>query len=162
VVREITADRAVDAGPAWSPDGRYVIFSSDRSGIPNLFAADLQPEDDSVRLFQVTNVLTGAFDPDVSPDGRWLYFAAYHWDSYHMTRIPFDPSTWRDPEPLDARSLIAERAAPAGFGAYPASDAAAATGAPAAGESRPYSPWPTLRPRAWEPLWYDEGGDFIG
>ncbi|MBV9774608.1 MAG: PD40 domain-containing protein, partial [Gemmatimonadetes bacterium] len=42
VLRELTHDRAVDNEPAWSPDGRYVVFSSDRTGITDLYAYDLQ------------------------------------------------------------------------------------------------------------------------
>jgi Tol biopolymer transport system component len=88
VLREVTRDRAVDTAPAWSPDGRYLLFSSDRTGIPNLFAYDLQQD----RLLQVTNVLTGAFQPDVSPDGQWIAFSYYRSDGYHVARIPFQPS----------------------------------------------------------------------
>src|SRR5690606_85264 len=65
VIREITGGGSIDIDPVWSPDERYILFSSDRTGIPNLFARDLQ----TGRLLQVTNVLTGAFQPDVSPDG---------------------------------------------------------------------------------------------
>lgn len=169
VVRELTADRAIDAMPAWSPDERYVIFSSDRSGIPNLYAADLErTAGDSVRLLQVTNVLTGAFEPDISPDGRWIYFTAYHADGYHIERIPFDPAAWRAPAPLNERFLIAERQAPAGYpsdlsgpSADHPSDASYAVGGSSA-EPRPYSAWPTLRPRAWRPNVYDEDGLFFG
>lgn len=98
LVTRLARDRAVDTAPAWSPDGRYIIFSSDRTGIANLYAADLEDEAPSVR--QVTNVLTGAFFPDVSPDGRWLYYSEYRADGYHIARLPFDPETWRDLPPL--------------------------------------------------------------
>jgi hypothetical protein len=133
-VRELTSDRAVDAAPAWSPDGRYVLFSSDRTGIANLYAYDLE----GGRLLQVTSVLTGAFQPDVSPDGRWIAFALYRADGYHVARIPYDPASWRPAPPV--RSGLAP--APA--------DTAAPAGA-AGGASRRYSPWPSLRPAAWTP-----------
>ena len=51
--------------PSFSPDGRFVVFSSDRTGIYNLFAYELATE----RLYQVTNLVSGAFQPTVSPDG---------------------------------------------------------------------------------------------
>ncbi|HEX5724408.1 MAG TPA: hypothetical protein VFX98_03030, partial [Longimicrobiaceae bacterium] len=57
VLRQLTRDRAVDRTPAWSPDGRWVVFSSDRTGITNLYAYDLEGD----RLLQATSVLTGAF-----------------------------------------------------------------------------------------------------
>ena len=134
VVREITSDRAVDTAPAWSPDGRYLLFSSDRTGIADLYAYEMA----SGRLFQVTRVLTGAFEPDVSPDGRWIAFSYYRADGYHVARIPFDPAAWRPAPPPRA-----DYAAPP-----PAFDYQAA----AREEDRPYSPWRSLLPATWLPL----------
>ncbi|HLL48213.1 MAG TPA: hypothetical protein VK399_16045, partial [Longimicrobiaceae bacterium] len=133
-VRELTRDRAVDAAPAWSPDGRYVLFSSDRTGIANLYAYDLEGD----RLLQVTSVLTGAFQPDVSPDGRWIAFSLYAADGYHVARIPYDPASWRPAPP--ARS---------GLAAAPVDSAATVRGA--GGPARRYSPLRSLRPAAWSP-----------
>lgn len=143
MVREVTRDRAVDATPAWSPDGRFVLFSSDRSGIANLYAYDLA----SGELRQATRVLTGAFHPDVSPDGRWIALTVYRADGYHVARIPFDPSTWHQPAPLreEARG--------------PGEDAAASQQT-AAGEVRPYSAWRSARPAAWVP--FLESDDELG
>ena len=135
VVRELTDDRAVDTAPAWSPDGRYVLFSSDRSGISNLYAYDLTDG----RLQRVTNVLTGAFDPDVSPDGRWIAMTLYRADGYHLARIPFDPARWTAAPPLrpEVRG--------AGAGAEVAARAAS-------GAARRYSAIQTLLPSAWTPV----------
>jgi Tol biopolymer transport system component len=135
IVRELTQDRALDMTPAWSPDGRYVLFSSDRTGITNLYAYDLT----AGRLLQVTNVLTGAYQPDVSPDGRWIAFAWYRSDGYHIARIPYDPSTWRPAPPVRED---ASRPGP-----DPARYAVTA-----GGPSRRYSPWRTLPPTTWSPI----------
>ena len=147
VLRELTRDRALDMNPAWSPDGRYVVFSSDRTGIPDLYAYDLQAD----RLLRVTRVLTGAFQPDVSPDGRWIAFAFYRADGYHIARIPFDPAAWSPAPPV--------RAEAAGPGPDPARYAATA-----GGPSRPYSARKTLPPTAWSPVWIerDELGTGLG
>ncbi len=141
VVREVTRDRAVDAAPAWSPDGRWLLFSSDRTGISNLYAYDLRGD----RLFQATNVLTGAFLPDVSPDGRWIAFSLYRADGYHVARIPFDSASWRPAPPV--RSAVAPVS-----GDGPAGEAA-----DAGGPARRYSPWRSLRPAGWTPFG-DVGG----
>lgn len=132
IIRELTEDRALDMTPAWSPDGRYVVFSSDRTGISNLYAYDLQ----AGRLMQATNLLTGAFQPDVSPDGRWMAFAWYRSDGYHVARVPFDPSTWRAAPPLREDA------------AGPAPDLARYART-AGGPSRRYNPLPTLPPTSW-------------
>lgn len=134
-VTRVTRDRAIDNHPAWSPDGRYVVFSSDRTGIANLYAYDTR----GGALRQVTNVLTGAFHPDVSPDGRWIALTLYRADGYHLARIPFDPAAWRDASPVRP-----EAAAP---GADPAA-LARASDAPA----RRYSPWRSLLPATWSPI----------
>ncbi len=135
VVREVTDDRAVDSSPSWSPDGRYVVFSSDRSGISNLYAYDLAEG----RLRRITSVLTGAFDPDVSPDGRWIALTLYRADGYHLARIPFDPARWSEAPPL--RPEVRQ----AGAGPEVAQRAAGGT-------ARRYSPLQSLVPTAWTPI----------
>ncbi|HWU86370.1 MAG TPA: hypothetical protein VN253_03820, partial [Kofleriaceae bacterium] len=62
-VEEVTADRAIDMAPAWSSDGRTLYFDSDRTGIQNIYAYDVGDR----ALWQVTNVLGGAFHPAPSP-----------------------------------------------------------------------------------------------
>jgi hypothetical protein len=140
VVREVTGDRAVDAFPSWSPDGRYLLFGSDRTGVPNLFAYELE----SGSLRQVTNVRTGAFHPSVSPDGRWIAFSYYGAEGYRIARIPFDPSGWRDAPP-------------------PPADLARPLPTPGEPEIRPapsrYSAWPSILPTRWSPV-VEIGTDF--
>ena len=41
VTERITHDRAVDVQPCWSADGRKLYFSSDRTGIFNVYEHDL-------------------------------------------------------------------------------------------------------------------------
>jgi hypothetical protein len=143
VVREVTAERGIATDPAWSPDGRYLLFSSDRTGIANLFAYDLERG----ALHQVTNVLTGAFQPDVSPDGRWIVFSHYSAAGYHIARIPFDPAAWRAAPAPRRGAAVAEGTEPGvqGNGEYLAAPAAG-------GPVRRYSPLPSVLPAGWLPL----------
>lgn len=152
VLVEVASDRAIEMAPTWSPDGRYVVFSSDRSGIPNLYAFDLEADtpmevgEPAPALRQVTHLLTGAFFPDVSPDGRWIYFSGYHADGFHIERIPFDPSSWRDPAPLLPTLAVGDDDASAMKASVPPENGTGEVGA-----ARPYSPFPTLLPRYWVP-----------
>jgi len=170
---EITADRAVDTTPFWTPDGRFLLWSSDRTGIPNIFVAPFVPEDDSptpavldARVRQVTNMLGGATHPTMDPNGEWIYFSSYHADGWALERIPFDPETWFDPLPVSPRFApqvpegLEENAASEGvLAAVPspvadAPSAAESEPAPSAqlGPPRNYDALPTLRPYYWMPL----------
>ena len=137
VIVEVTRDRAIDMTPYWTPDGTTVLWSSDRTGIPNLYAATLR---DGVgpEIRQVTNMLGGATHPSVDPQGRWIHFSSYHSDGWHIERIPFAPRQWFEPQPAGER--FAEAPADPGEGAD-LSDA-----------GRNYRPWSTLRPYYWRPL----------
>jgi Tol biopolymer transport system component len=126
---ELTHDRAKDVEPAFTPDGAEVVFRSDRDGVSNLYALRL----DDRRLRRVTNVLGGAFSPDVAADGRRLAFAAYTARGYDVHVMDLAPESGPAP--------IFEDPYPA---ALPAS-----TPIPAA--DRPYHPLPHLRPRFWTP-----------
>jgi len=54
---------------AFTPDGRKILFSSDRTGISNLYALDLA----SRKIDQVTNVVGGAFTPSTNSKGEIVY-----------------------------------------------------------------------------------------
>lgn len=79
--RPLTAGGGKDTAPRWSPDGRHLVFVSDRapqvrpSGVgqdekvkPQLWVLDL----DGGEARQVTALKHGAGDPTWSPDGRQL------------------------------------------------------------------------------------------
>jgi hypothetical protein len=177
LVQYLVRDSAIVSAPAWAPDGRHILFWSDRNGIPNLFAASFDPDAGpgaqavSTAIRQVTNVLTGAFYPEVSPDGDWIYFTGYGAEGFFIERLPFEPARWREPMPrrLPRASMLADAAEvpqrpfaagmPARAGTRTDGDAVPA---PSISASRPYSALTTLLPRFWMPVAIDEGGWFIG
>lgn len=127
-ITHVTHDRALDTGPAWSPDGRRLYFSSDRSGIANIYAWEPETE----RLVQVTNLISGAYTPAPSPDGTRLAYIGYTSRGYDVFLMELDPST-----DLPARDYIDDRPPPS----------EADTLAP--GRSGRYVAARTLYPRFW-------------
>src|SRR5437588_9284454 len=69
--RQLTNDPAVDTGPEVSPDGRYIVFQSTRSGRNNLWRMDFE----GGNLKQLTSGGDDAI-PNFSPDGKWVVYDA--------------------------------------------------------------------------------------
>ncbi|NBC16134.1 MAG: hypothetical protein GVY18_02330 [Bacteroidetes bacterium] len=92
---------------AWSPDGRYLLFTADLSEVTNVYALDV--ETGAIR--QCTDVRYGALDPSVSPDGRWLAFIDYQHEAYTLARQPFDPTAGPRTDPSVVLTSTSLRAA---------------------------------------------------
>ena len=124
----------------WSRDGRYLFFTADRGGVPNIYAYDRVQD----RILKLTNVPFGALEPGLSPDGTTLAFINYRHEQYDLVTMPFEPD---QAEEIPRSSAAAGRDVDwqAVFHEAPV------TGFEAA-EIRPYSPWRYLRPRMFYPL----------
>jgi hypothetical protein len=131
--RALFTDRAIDMDPRYSPDGRFIVFSSERTGIYNIFAFELS----SGRLYQVTNLVSGAFQPTVSPDGTRVVFTGFTSDGFDLFAAPFTPSRW----PL-AQPYANARPDPP--------DAIVDRGGAGGEEITEYHPWRYIHPRQWE------------
>ena len=57
--------------PVWTPDGRRLIFSSERAGVRNLF---WQAADGTGAVERLTESPNTQYPTAVSPDGRRLIF----------------------------------------------------------------------------------------
>jgi len=134
-LRRLTDDDAYDSSPVFSPDGRRLFFSSDRTGIANIYAMDIE----SGRTWRVTNVLGGAFQPDVSPDGTKLAFVGFVSSGYDLRTLDLEPDAW----------VEVEASAPTDVEGLHGTVESAEDPAPGAPRSRPYDPWQTATPRAW-------------
>ncbi len=99
-LRRLTADPAIEADPTWSADGHWLYFTSDRSGIPNVYAIDIATE----HLWQVTNVVTGAAKPSLRADGKLLAWQEYSVDGWQIRAMDVDSSLFLDrgvlPQPV--------------------------------------------------------------
>jgi hypothetical protein len=99
-VFDVMHDRAVDGGTSFTPDGKYVLFHSDRTGVFNLYAWEIATQ----KLWQISNVITGAFYPELSPDGATLAYAGYTNKGFDIYTMPFDPSRfWQPAAYIDTR-----------------------------------------------------------
>ena len=125
--QDLTNDRALDGDPSFSADGRFIYFHSDRTGIQNIYAYDLK----SGALKQVTNVVTGAYMPEPSPDGKTLAYVGYTINGFDLYAMPIDESAWTDAPPYIADRPAAPKVPNEHY------------------DAKPYSPWRTLIPRRW-------------
>ena len=131
VAHEVTRDRALDLAPQWNADGRYVVWSSDRTGIPNILGAKVDPRTGTAGPpVMLTNVRTGAAFPSIDPAGEWLYFSGHHVDGWEVERIRFVPNA-APPAPAPAARFDDTGAVHVAPTAAGASDGAASDGATA-------------------------------
>ncbi len=92
----LTTDVALDYDPTVSPDGRWLVFCSERRGSPDLFVLDLEKRGEP-RLLIESDALEdqAAF----SPDGKTLAFVATASGNAEIYTLAFRPSktaTMRD------------------------------------------------------------------
>lgn len=69
----LTSGRALDLDPAFDPAGEALYFASDVGGIYDVFRLDLATGE----IARLTRLISGAFSPDVSRDGRHLTFVTH-------------------------------------------------------------------------------------
>ncbi len=93
-IETLTDGQASNRDPTWSPDGRLVLFSSDRGGAFQIYALDVE----TGFLQQVTHRYGGAFWPVVDPRQRSLYFLDYGPAGYDVVRMRWRPSDWWAPK----------------------------------------------------------------
>jgi Tol biopolymer transport system component len=70
VVTPLTEDWYSAYTPAYSPDGKWLAFSADRDGSPNIFLMDLQ----SGEMHNLTQSEFTDSHPTWSPDSQWIAF----------------------------------------------------------------------------------------
>jgi Tol biopolymer transport system component len=70
IVHRLTDAQGYDAEGAWSPDGKYIAFCSDRDGDPDLYIMNA----DGSNVRQLTNAPGYDGGPFISPDNKWVIF----------------------------------------------------------------------------------------
>jgi dipeptidyl aminopeptidase/acylaminoacyl peptidase len=69
-VSRLTLDDRMDLGPTWLPDGKAILFTSDRDGSPDVFRQSLESS-------EAEPLITGPGtqrNARVSPDGAWILY----------------------------------------------------------------------------------------
>ncbi len=140
--RRITYHPARDFQPTWSADGRYLAFTSERTGVANIYAYDM----DSDRLYRLTNVLGGAFEPAIGPENKQIAYSGYSSAGFDLKTMPFQRAKWVEVEERQT-SITAPPVPPA-----PEVDIS---------EKKDYSPWKTLPPRYLLPSFWYNGIDYL-
>ncbi|NHZ85569.1 MAG: hypothetical protein GWP19_06780, partial [Planctomycetia bacterium] len=79
-----------DNHPCWSQDEKFIFFSSDQSGIFNIWATDVMTGE----RWMITDVELGAFTPDVSPTGDEIAFSIYSENGFRIATKILDISSW--------------------------------------------------------------------
>jgi dipeptidyl aminopeptidase/acylaminoacyl peptidase len=87
----LTFDRAYvnwweDEPPAWTPDGRHIVYGAYHDDVSNLFVAPA----DGGEPRQLTELHYDASEPVVSPDGKLVAFSTYKGDASQIAMVPFD------------------------------------------------------------------------
>lgn len=70
--------------------GDRVFFQGTFSGIDNIYCLDLSRQ----QVYQVTSARFGAFDPQLSGDGKTLLYSEYTGGGYKVATLPLDEGLW--------------------------------------------------------------------
>jgi dipeptidyl aminopeptidase/acylaminoacyl peptidase len=76
--RQLTTTPKKDRQPRWSPDGKWILFESNRSGTSQLWVIPV----DGGEPKQLTAISTEATNPVWSPDGKTIAFVSAVWPEY--------------------------------------------------------------------------------
>jgi len=86
--RPLTDDTGLDYNAAFSPDGRYIVFTSERAGQADLYALDRREGGPPRRLTTEPSMEDA---PAFSPDGKRLAFVSTRDGNADIFVMPFEP-----------------------------------------------------------------------
>ena len=104
--RKLTSDPGLEYDPVLSPDGRWVVFTSERRGNPDLYALDLERPAEPRLLIDGGGLEDQAA---FSADGKSLVFVSTETGNADIFQIPFTPN--RTATMAEARPIVQHPAA---------------------------------------------------
>lgn len=138
--RALTRGATRRYSPVWSNDGSKVFHASDDDGVFDIERVDVQTK----TIERLTNVVSGALQPAVHPDGERLFFVhgtPTGWELRHID-LPAPPLAFAAPK---LRATVTTTVSPA---VYPDVD---------------YDGWEGMLPKAWIPALSSDGvGEAVG
>ena len=130
----ITQDAAIDMYAQYAPDGRSILFSSDRDAVFNIY----QWHKNTQQLEQLTQLKGGAFKPVFNGDKSQLFYESYSAQGYDVSVLSMSQLSHEKLEIKKQENVYTSQKAPALlFDRQNISH---------------YSPWSSLRPRWWLPV----------
>ena len=149
-----------DCCPAWTPDGRRVVFSSNRAGLPKLF---WKAADGTGAVERLTEGPNPHFAPAFSPDGTRLVFRESHPETGADLRV-LSLDGERQSEPLLATEFAEQNPELSPDGRWIAYESNAS------GQAEIYvQPFPNVDEGRWpistgggtQPLWAPDGHELL-
>jgi hypothetical protein len=86
-ITQLTFGDQLDETPSWTRTGDRIIFSSDRTGAMNIYVLD-GVTNGHTRTIQMTNFITGAYDPVLAEGDSTVVFSAFADRAYNIYRMP--------------------------------------------------------------------------
>lgn len=137
--------------PTYSPDGRWLVFSSSEGGVYNIHALDLRHG----RRRKLTNVIGAAYAPAVDPASKNVVYASTHLDGYYLCEVELEDVSDRHPCETSPPSIRPPSPLQGGGEKPPFEPPPPSFRAPSSShegiEVVPYNPLSFLRPRFLRP-----------
>ncbi|HKY96481.1 MAG TPA: hypothetical protein VJL35_01380, partial [Gemmatimonadaceae bacterium] len=148
----LVSEKSILSQPSWLKDGSGLIYTSTRSGSSQLYRVALNRA--PLPTVPLTATSTGIFNPELSPDSRWLAGLDFRYDGYHVGYAPIPGSS-------GAREVPARSAREGCSNCRLARTVAPPLSMQDVAEPRAYSPWRSLMPTYWEPILTVSSGDGV-
>lgn len=91
-VRRLTKHSSINTTPYYSPDGKQLVFSSDRTGPQKLYIMDL----DTLNIKQISKGAGNYAKPSWSPDGRLIAFTKNYKGRFSINLMTPDGNSERE------------------------------------------------------------------